>query len=190
LLLIKLGIQNLLEKNKAGDQCIDVKSTIDILDNTIVEAKQIARDIKPVNLEELGLSASLAFMSKKVARESRMLLHLEMPEENVRFDPEIENCIYRVTQESLTNIIKHSKATEFTLNLQKDEESIALIIADNGIGFKPKMLLNKKYISDGMGLMNMQERVERLDGKFYIDSSHNNGTVITIEFPGESLSYE
>src|SRR4030066_255500 len=101
--------------------------------------------------------------------------------ENIRLNSDLEICLYRVAQEVLNNIIKHSKAKEFTLNLLIDDESIAMIISDNGIGFKPTLLMNRKYVSDGMGLMSMQERVERLNGSFHIDSSHNNGTVITVE---------
>lgn len=76
------------------------------------------------------------------------------------------------------------------MNLEIDDESITLIISDDGIGFKPTVLLEEKYISDGIGILNMQERVESLNGSFHIDSSHNNGTVITIDFPITSINDE
>ena len=110
--------------------------------------------------------------------------------EDPNLTKDIELCIYRVIQEALNNIIKHSKAKEFIVSLEIDDESITLIISDDGIGFKPILLLNEKYVSDGMGILNMQERVERLNGSFHIDSSHNNGTVITIDFPITSIIEE
>ena len=183
LLLIKLGLQNILKEENSKLEKSEVGSTLDLLDSTITEVKEIARNIRPLNLEELGLVTVLTSMCKNVSRESGIMLHLELPESKIRLNPDLEICLYRVAQEALNNIIKHSKANEFTLNLLIDDESIALIISDDGIGFKPTLLMNKKYVSDGMGLMNMQERVERLNGAFYIDSSHNNGTVISVEFP-------
>jgi len=190
LLLIKLGMQNTLKEENNKLEKSEVGSTLDLLDSTIEEVKEIARNIRPVNLEELGLVTVLTSTCKNVSRESGIKLHLELPESKIRLNQDLEICLYRIAQEALNNIIKHSKATEFTLNLLIDDESTAMIISDNGIGFKPTLLMNKKYVSDGMGLMNMQERVERLSGAFYIDSSHNNGTVISVEFPNVGLANE
>jgi signal transduction histidine kinase len=63
------------------------------------------------------------------------------------------------------------------------DSSITLTISDDGIGFNPTLLFNDKYVSDGMGLINMQERVERLNGSFHIDTTVNRGTVIIADFP-------
>ena len=60
------------------------------------------------------------------------------------------------------------------------------MISDDGIGFKPSILLSDKYISEGLGIINMQERIERLDGTFHIDSSINEGTIILANFPLKS----
>jgi len=190
LLLIKLGVQNALKMENSKLEKSQGKSTLDLLDSTIVEVKEIARNIRPLNLEELGLVIVLTSLCKNVSRESGIKLHLELPESKISLNTDLEICLYRVAQEALNNIIKHSKANEFTLNLLIDDESIAMIISDDGIGFKPTLLMNRKYVSDGMGLMNMQERVERLNGTFHIDSSHNNGTVISIEFPNVDMVRE
>jgi len=190
LLLIKLGMQNTLKEKNSKLEKSEVGSTLDLLDSTIAEVKEIARNIRPVNLEELGLVTVLTSTCKNVSRKSGIKLHLALPESKIRLNPDLEICLYRVAQESLNNIINHSKATEFTLNLLADDESTAMIISDNGIGFKPTLLMNKKYVSDGMGLMSMQERVERLNGAFHIDSSHNNGTVISVEFPNVDVVNE
>ncbi len=190
LLLIKLGVQNVLKGENSRLEKSEGGNTLDLLDSTIAEVKEIARNIRPVNLEELGLVTVLTSMCKNVSRKSGIKLHLELPQSKIRLNSDLEICLYRVAQEVLNNIIKHSKAKEFTLNLLIDDESIAMIISDNGIGFKPTLLMNRKYVSDGMGLMSMQERVERLNGSFHIDSSHNNGTVITVEFPNVAVVNE
>ena len=190
LLLIKLGVQNVLKGENSRLEKSEGGNTLDLLDSTIAEVKEIARNIRPVNLEELGLVTVLTSMCKNVSRESGIKLHLELPDSKIRLNPDLEICLYRVAQEALNNIIKHSKANEFILNFLIDDESIAMIISDDGIGFKPTLLINRKYVSDGMGLMNMQERVERLNGAFHIDSSHNNGTVISVEFPNVDVVNE
>jgi signal transduction histidine kinase len=104
-------------------------------------------------------------------------------DDNIKLNKDLELCIYRVVQESLNNIIKHSKAKGFTVNLQAENGSVQLGISDDGIGFEPSIMLNDKYISNGLGIVNMQERIERLNGAFHIDSTMNNGTLIFAEFP-------
>jgi len=143
----------------------------------------MSHNIIPLNLNELGLITVITSLCKAVSKESGIISHLKLPKEDPELTRELDICIYRVIQEALNNIIKHSKAKEFTVNLEIDDESTTLIISDDGIGFKPTVLLDEKYISNGMGILSMQERVEKLNGSFHIDSSHNNGTVITIDFP-------
>lgn len=190
LLLIKLSLQN-ARKNSSNQLGGNIFEDItNLLDSTISEVKEISHNIRPLNLNELGLITVIISLCKAVSKESGIISHLKLPKEDPELTRELEICIFRVIQEALNNIIKHSKAKEFIVNLEIDDESITLIISDDGIGFKPTVLLDEKYISDGMGILNMQERVERLDGSFHIDSSHNNGAVITIDFPITSINDE
>jgi signal transduction histidine kinase len=183
LLLIKLSLQN-ARKNFSNQFISNTFEDITVLlDKTINEVKEMSHNIRPLNLNELGLITVITSLCKSVSKESGIISQLKLPEEDPELTRDLDLCIYQVIQEALNNIIKHSKAKEFIVNLEIDDESITLIISDDGIGFKPTLLLNEKYISDGMGILNMQERVERLNGSFHIDSSNNNGTVITIDFP-------
>lgn len=183
LLLIKLGIQN-LKKHLNGNQSLEeYLNTMSILDSTINETKEISRRIRPLNLDELGLNTVLASLCKTVAKEGHLNYQLNLPDYNIKLSKDVELCIYRVVQEALNNIIKHSKATRFAVNLNAANDSILLGISDDGIGFKPSILLNDKYISDGLGIVNMQDRIERLNGIFHIDSSIDKGTLILAEFP-------
>ncbi|HSD64115.1 MAG TPA: ATP-binding protein, partial [Ignavibacteriaceae bacterium] len=141
------------------------------------------RRIRPLSLDELGLNTVLVSLCKTVAKESHLNYQLNLPADNIKLSKDLELCIYRVVQEALNNIIKHSKASGFSINLNLSDGSVTLGISDDGIGFKPSILLNDKYISDGLGIMNMQERIERLNGKLHIDSSINKGTIIFVYFP-------
>lgn len=182
LLLIKLGIQNLKKHLNGKQSQEEYMNVVSILDSTINETKEISRRIRPLNLDELGLKTVLASLCNTVANEGHLNYQLNLLDDNIKLSKDLELCIYRVVQEALNNIIKHSRATGFAVNLHAENGSILLGISDDGIGFKPSMLLNDKYISEGMGIMNMQERIERLNGDFHIDTSINKGTLIFADF--------
>jgi signal transduction histidine kinase len=190
LLLLKLSLQNLKKHLNGTLVQEEHKHASEIIDSTISEVKNISRSIRPLNLEELGLIAVLVTLCKSVSRESHLEYTISFPDYNLELSNDYESCIYRITQESLNNIIKHSRAKNFSVGLSIDENSVTLIISDDGIGFKPSVLFGDRYISDGMGLMNMQERVEALKGSFHIDSSLNEGTSITVNLPKIKERYE
>jgi len=182
LLLIKLNFMNYRTNQENKWDEVEYYRTINLLESAITEVKEIARNLRPLNIEELGLTMVLKMMCSKVSKESSIKANLQICEMHNELDRELEICIFRVVQEALNNIIRHSKATKFAVDLTRDDGMITLIISDDGIGFKPKRLLNEKYISEGMGVLNMQERVERLNGTFQIDSDFNNGTTIISQF--------
>ena len=188
MLLIKLNVGNYKRFLGKGLEEEEYLRTINILDSTLKDIRELAHNLKPLNIEELGLETIVKSMCNNVAREAGYKYQLQFPETPVSISKELEVCIFRVIQESLNNIIRHSKAKSFNINLLLDDSTLVLFISDDGIGFKPKKLLNDKYISDGLGVMNMQETVEKLNGTFQIDSSTNSGTVIIVAFPIENIT--
>lgn len=186
MLLIKLNVGNYKKFLGQGLEEEEYIRTISILDSTLKDIRELAHNLKPLNLEELGLETVVKSMCNNVAREAGYKYQLQFPETPLNISKELEVCIFRVMQESLNNIIRHAKAKSFTINLLLDDATLVLFISDDGIGFKPKKLLNDKYISDGLGVMNMQENVEKFNGTFQIDSTNNSGTVIIAAFPIET----
>ena len=190
MLLIKLNVGNYKKFISAGLDEQEYLRTINILDTTLKDIRELAHNLKPLNIEELGLETVVKSMCNNVAREAGFKYQLQFPEHQLSISKELEVCIFRVIQESLNNIIRHAKATSFNINLLLDDETLVLFISDDGIGFKPKKLLNDKYISDGLGVMNMQETVEKLNGTFQIDSTNNSGTVVIAAFPIETINQD
>ncbi|GIK20873.1 MAG TPA: sensor histidine kinase [Ignavibacteriaceae bacterium] len=188
LLLIKLNVNNYKKFLNSGLVEEEYYRTINILDSTLKDVRELAHNLKPLNIEELGLETVVRSMCNNVAREGKYKYQLQFPEQPLHLPKDIEICVFRVIQESLNNMIRHAKATSFTINLFFEETALVLFISDDGIGFKPKKLLNEKYISDGLGMMNMQESVEKLKGSFQVDSSNNSGTIIIAAFPIEVLT--
>ena len=188
MLLIKLNVGNYKKFIDSGLDEKEYLRTINILDSTLKDIRELAHNLKPLNLDELGLETVIKSMCSNVAREAGYKYQLQFPDVFPNITKELEVGIFRVIQEALNNIIRHAKATSFNINLLLDNATLVLFISDDGIGFRPKVLLNDKYISDGLGVMNMQETVEKLKGNFQIDSTNNSGTVIIAAFPLEEIS--
>lgn len=183
LLLIKLNVSNYRKYFSLGLSEDEHLRTMEILDSTLEEIRTLAHNLKPMNLDQLGLYTVLKSTCYNVAKESGLKFEIQTPDKPLNINKDLELCIYRVVQESLNNILRHAKASSFNVNLAIENNTLGLFISDDGIGFSPKKLVNQKYISEGMGLMSMQESVERLAGTFQIDSNPNGGTVVIAAFP-------
>ncbi|HZH70546.1 MAG TPA: ATP-binding protein, partial [Flavobacteriaceae bacterium] len=96
-----------------------------------------------------------------------------------RLENTLEIAIFRIIQELVANIIKHSQATEASISLTNHKDVLNIIVEDNGIGFD----LSKIRNSSGMGISNIEKRVEHLGGSMEIDTSHKKGTSIIINIP-------
>lgn len=172
-------------KNDAGTQD-EKKKTLDELNlsinNAVMELKNISYDLKPRLLEIHGLIPALQMMVEQVSGSEGIkgtFEHFDVS--NIK--PRLEITIYRICQELINNIIKHSKASFFSIQISQDEQSVKLIVDDDGIGFeKPKTNFNDSKLR-GMGLISITERVEAFKGEINIDSTLGNGTVVAIEFP-------
>ena len=149
---------------------IKYQSTLHLLQNTIFDLKNILYDLKPSILEEMGLGAATAIMINKISEESSIKGNLKIMGVEKRQDKKLELAIYRIIQESLSNIIKHSKASSFIIKLYYFAENIKILITDNGVG------LNNNDNHKGFGLLNIQERVKSFKGNFQIGGLPDKGT--------------
>ncbi|HRE78856.1 MAG TPA: sensor histidine kinase [Flavobacterium sp.] len=179
---LKLNFQN-LKRQKEG--LIDEENKLyEKTDHLIEEAYQKVRDMAHFKNSGIVGNEGLVPAVKKMADKMSVLNLLEM---NVipfglkdRLDNKLEVSLFRMIQELCTNIIKHAKASEVNIYLtQHNGTDINLIIEDNGIGFDPKAVKS----SDGMGLKNIEKKVEQMGGTFSIDTIKNKGTTIIIDIP-------
>ena len=102
-----------------------------------------------------------------------------MDEPNVKLSPQVETTLFRIVQESLTNVSKHSKATMVTISLLKKAKDFQIIIQDNGIGIQP----DPTYSGTSLGLLRIKENVELIGGKLKMISKKGKGTKLDITFP-------
>ena len=146
------------------------------LSTAIHEVRRISHDLRPGTLDDLGLGPALKSLTDEFTERTGITSELETVVFRNRLDEDAKIALFRVAQEALTNIERHSSATHVAIRIFGHKRGATLRIQDNGRGF------HADHASGGLGLRNMQERIEQLDGTFRILSSAS-GTVIEAEVP-------
>ena len=178
-----LKSRNLFSKNNL----IDEKESQDVLkslENSNQDLRNISHQMMPRALKELGIISALNDLlegSLKYVNIEYSLEHFNLKE---RLPKKIEITIYRITQELINNIIKHSKANQVSVQLFNTNNSVILIVEDDGVGFSSQK--NKK----GIGLLNISSRLDLVNGDVDFEPSPKSGTLVTIKIPFNSKSYE
>jgi two-component system, NarL family, sensor kinase len=163
---------------KTEEQKLSFARIISLVDESCKEVRTVSHQMMPNMLLKSGLAKAVAdFIDKIDQKVIKINLHTEGLNERIEENTEI--VLYRVLQESVNNVIKHSGATELDIALIKDEDGISATIEDNGHGFDAKNLSEKA----GIGLKNMKARVEYLKGTIDFDSSPGSGTLVAIHIP-------
>jgi len=183
LLSMKLKFKMLADtfsKNKPVDR-ESFNDLIEDISTTIEEVRSISSDLRPSFLENSSLTDVLNWHARKAMDKSGIEFSIKS-EDKIEISTRLKDNIYRVYQEALSNIIRHSEASRVDITLRMRGKSLILEIKDNGKGFDP--LLSEKHGS-GLGLYTMTERIELLGGIFRIKSSDKIGTTMYIEVPSE-----
>ena len=152
------------------------------IDTAIKETKSIAHNIIPMLLKDFGLVIAVKKLVTQINSNNNFNIKINEFNFESRLDSRIEKILYRVCQEALNNILKHSHAKNVDIQLIKHDHSVVLLIDDDGVGFELEKVDLKSNFS-GIGLISMKERVSALNGVFSIISEKNKGTEILIEIP-------
>jgi signal transduction histidine kinase len=183
---IKYGLEKHID-NVDEDRELE-KASLDqlvaMVKDTIKETKRISRSLRPSILDNLGILATIKWACREfqeVYSDVRIEKSLEVREEEVL--ESLKTVIYKVLQEALNNVAKHSEATLVRLHLRKTEENLELSVEDNGRGFDLKEVLSKKNLGTGIGLASMKERAELYGGSFEVLASRGRGTIIRVSWP-------
>ncbi|WP_299842854.1 cache domain-containing protein [uncultured Roseovarius sp.] len=155
-------------------------SGIDHLSGAIQEVRRISRDLRPGVLDDLGLGPALKALTEDFGKRTGIETEFDTVVFRNRLDDDAKIALYRVAQEALTNVERHSGATRLSIDLRGHARGATLRIADNGGGLDQSKTNNTP--SSGLGLRNMQERIEQLEGNLRILSS-KTGTVIEATVP-------
>lgn len=163
----------------------ECENTIGAIENIIENVRRISRDLMPSILEDLGLFASLQWLVENFSKQHDINITLDMEDIDHLFSREVQVNLYRVFQESFTNIAKHADAKKVSLEVKKEGEYIAFVVKDDGKGFELNKIMNRKFNEKGVGLMAMNERMHMMGGTFRVNSVPGKGTTIKFVIPIE-----
>jgi signal transduction histidine kinase len=185
MLFLKMKLQNMEIPVLNDGNNEEYDSLISLFESTIKDLRSVIYDLKPKILEEMGLVPALQYLCERVSAESKIEGKVDITGFETRFDQKKEIALFRVVQEALNNIIKHSGAEHFNIQLVKSTKVVRIIISDDGAGFDSEKYsrISSMPETGGYGLLNMRERVSNFNGIFKIDSSENAGTIIITEIP-------
>ena len=160
-----------------------------IVADLMADIRGIARRLRPVEIDLLGLRAALREHIDRLARPAAVAISFDENLGEARLPPEIELTCFRVAQEALTNSLRHSGSTQIQVRLTRHEDGIELSIHDNGSGFSLSAIASRvQDASSGLGIIGMRERVAFAGGRFHIDSGAGRGTEIVATFQDCVLS--
>lgn len=173
-----IGSENIEQRTK-------IEKTKKILNNLIERGHNISELLRPPELDDLGLVESIASLIFQHRETGNCKYNYYKPVSEMKLAPEYSLALYRITQESLTNISKHAKADRVTVSLQQKDKVVYLTIADNGVGFSYGQYLKRPHRRSEdqlkLGLQGLRERIEFLGGKLAVKTASGKGTIIQVE---------
>ena len=160
-----------------------VKEQLDEISATatsaIEEVREIAHNLRPYELDRLGLVAAVQSMIERVAGSTAINLSAELERIDGLLSQEAETSVYRIVQEGLNNVLKHSNATTARVEIKRDGGQLVITVQDNGRGMSPSAAEHNGH-NRGFGLVGISERVRLLGGSHTLDSAPARGTRLTV----------
>ena len=188
LVTLKMLIQSTMHDFKSNKRNLKnaYAKIIDYLDVIINKSRHLAYGLRPATLEILGLSMALETLIQDFKHKKGMKIKFESdPLDDLIFQGGVIN-FYRIIQEALTNVARHSRATNVDILIKKVKDQLLVTIQDNGVGFNPVNKESLKESKHGIGLSTMKERAKLLSGEFKVDSQPGRGTTINLRIPVHS----
>jgi signal transduction histidine kinase len=173
---LKLKVQEIFGNVNGGVKDEDYNELLNSVDGITSEIREISYRLKPKILSELGIAPAIKSLVEMINHKTSVKGTVSIIGDLRRFDYSIEINIYRFTQEAINNILKHSKATEFDIQLVFGRSNFKIVISDNGLGFDAEKAM--QFENRGLGLFNMRERMENINGVMKIESEKDQGTII------------
>src|SRR6267378_2353216 len=156
-----------------------VDAAMQLVDEMIFTLRRIASELRPRTLDDLGLTAALEWQAQEFETRTGVRCVVALPQEQLALDSERSTAIFRIFQESLTNVARHAQATRVEARLERQDDQLILQVHDNGRGFDAEQAKGGR----SLGLVGMQERALLLNGELKIDGVLGSGTTMTLRIP-------
>jgi PAS domain S-box-containing protein len=181
---VKINLQALQRhKDMAGVESY-LRDSVDVVEHALGQVRNLSLDLRPSLLDDLGLVATLRWYVDRQAQRGGFTAQLIIdPPEIPYLPPELETTCFRVVQEALTNIMRHSQAQNVCVELHQREAELALRVCDDGVGFDVRAALGDAMGGASLGLLGIQERIWQVGGQIVIQSVPGGGTDIQARLP-------
>ena len=150
-----------------------------LIDSTIQTVQRISAELRPGLLDDIGLLAAVEWQAEEFQKRTDISCDLSVSSQDITVDQDRSTAVFRIFQETLTNITRHAHASQVKVSLVKKDNTLELKVKDNGRGIIEEKISDPK----SLGLMGIQERVHSLDGKIHIRGIPNKGTTVTVSIP-------
>ncbi len=172
--------QKALDKDPVFIQ--DVQAVKKIVEDTLQSVRDESQIFRPAILDDFGLQQTLEWFGEQFTQQTGVHVHFDGRFSEKLMSPEIAIHVYRIVQEALSNVARHSGAREAWITLEEKKEQLNLEVRDNGCGFQIENDF-KRAEGQGIGLMGMRERAEHLNGSLSVQSAPHTGTTIRVRVP-------
>jgi len=173
---VQLGLQRittLVNQQPVQTKLHEIMGTVE---HVLEKMRDLSRGLRPTALDDFGLVPALEWLVEQHVKRGGLHVQIIADEPEARLPEEVETVCFRVTQEALTNVVRHGQATRVTIELHLYAERLELTIHDNGIGFDLTAAMNNATHGNSLGLLNMHERVELVGGRMQMTTAPGQGT--------------
>ncbi len=180
LAVLRMRLSSALREDTDEQLYATSQAAVAQIDDEIVKLRRLITELRPASLDTIGLEAALQALVEQHQQGASMEVdcELELPrEEDARPTPILETAVYRLVQEALNNVAKHSMARRAGLTVRSSRNAIEIEVKDNGVGFEPAL------VREGFGLVGMRERAALLGGTLEVRSTRGTGTRVRAEIP-------
>jgi PAS domain S-box-containing protein len=185
LTVLKIQISLLANKLNKNQEPLKEKINVlaDMIDASVESVQKISAKLRPGILDELGLIAAIEWQAEEFEKLTNIKCSLALPKDEIKLEPNKTTAIFRIFQEALTNIARHSEANKVVISLLNHQSNIYLEIQDNGKGITQEQIRDFK----SLGIHGMEERALVFGGQVYVDGFPGKGTTVKVEIPVDEL---
>jgi PAS domain S-box-containing protein len=176
---LKIDLSNLARQAPLSDDDPRVADMQAMLDETLASVRRIASDLRPLMLDDLGLTAAIEWLAREASHRMGTPVHVRMPVTEPQVDQRVAIALYRMVQEALTNVARHAQAHTVEIELHAGERRLTLTVADDGIGLSEQALARE----GSFGLLGLRERAQSLGGQLLVEARPGGGTRLVARVP-------
>jgi PAS domain S-box-containing protein len=181
LTVLKMDVSWLNKKLHGADENVKqkLKDLLELMDSTVKTVRRISSELRPSLLDDMGLVPAMEWHLKEFEKRASINAHFKLPSEELSLPDTVKTGLFRIFQESLTNVARHAHAKKVDINLKVEKEKIVLSIKDDGKGFEMEKAKSKRTL----GILGMRERSYMMGGTYEVKSKPGKGTKVTVSVP-------